>query len=79
MKESAHIALSVVKLLIDRGELSVEEDEIYIILFLHLFPFPKKGGQHSQKDGPLVGRVITYWVTGLRRSNLFLERGGSNC
>ncbi len=36
MKESAHIALSVVKLLIDRGELSVEEDEIYNKYNLHI-------------------------------------------
>jgi len=51
MKESAHIALSVVKLLIDRGELSVEEDEIYNKYNLHIH-IPEGA---TPKDGPSAG------------------------
>jgi len=47
MKESAHIALSVVKLLIDRGELSVEEDEIYN-KYIYTFTFQR--GQLQKMD-----------------------------
>lgn len=61
MKESAHIAFSVVKLLIDDGSLMVSKEEIYKLYDLHIH-VPEGA---TPKDGPSAGITMAVAIASI--------------
>ncbi|HIO95732.1 MAG TPA: endopeptidase La [Campylobacterales bacterium] len=61
MKESAHIAFSVVKLLIDDGSLTVSKEEIYKLYDLHIH-VPEGA---TPKDGPSAGITMAVAIASI--------------
>ena len=61
MKESAHIAFSVVKLLIDDGSLTVNKEEIYKLYDLHIH-VPEGA---TPKDGPSAGITMAVAIASI--------------